>query len=125
MFGSIKKVRPVQVQSEVTGEQFTVARLLTEDSGVSSFSLIHEELPPGHRTSSPHSHSIKDEIYLVLSGEPSAYVEGKKTMMSSGDYVIFKGGQQEAHCLVNETNENIELLLFSSSPSDDVIEYQR
>lgn len=125
MFGTIRKIPSFQVQSKVTGELFTVARSLTEGTGISAFSLIHEELPPGHRTSSPHSHSKKDEIYLVMSGEPSVYVNGKKSMMAAGDYVIFKSGQAEFHYLVNETQENIELLLFSSCPPDDVIEYQK
>src|SRR5262245_25789648 len=92
MFGSIREVCPLQVQSKATGELFTIARSLTDGTGISDFSLIHEELLPGRRTSSPHSHTRKDELYLVLSGTPSVYVNEAKRTLRSGDYIIFKSG---------------------------------
>jgi len=125
MFGNIRGIPPTQVQSGRTGELFTLARSLTDGTGVSAFSLIHEELRPGHRTSSPHSHTKKDEVYVILSGTPTVYVNEEKRTACSGDYIIFKSGLKEVHYLANETREIVELLVISSCPPDDIVEYQK
>jgi uncharacterized cupin superfamily protein len=125
MFRSIRETPPIQVQSKSTGELFTVARLLTDGSGVSGFSVIHEELPPGRRTSSPHNHTKKDEMYIVLSGSPAAYIDRQKRVLHSGDYIIFRSEAKQVHYLANETSEDVVLLQISSCPPDDVVEYEK
>lgn len=64
-------------------------------------------------------------MYFILSGAPSAYVNDEKRVLHAGDYVVFKSGLGEIHYLANETPESVELLLVSSCPPDDVVEYQR
>ena len=124
MFGNLKKAASMEVRSRATGELFTVARRITDDTGIKDFSVSYEELLPGSRTSSPHFHSKKDEIYLVLSGSVSVYLNDKKEIINAGDYVVFKSGTRESHYLVNETKNKTELLMINSCPPDDIIEYQ-
>lgn len=124
MFRSIQETPPIQVQSRRTGELFTVARLLTDGAGVRGFSVIHEQLAPGRRTSSPHTHTKKDEMYIVLSGSPAAYVDQERRVLHSGDYIIFRSEAKQVHYLANETSEDVMLLQISSCPPDDVVEYE-
>lgn len=123
MYGSIKEIEPIEVRSAPTGELYTIARLITEGTGISDFSVIHEELPPGHRSSSPHYHSKQDEMYFVLSGSPTVHINGNERVIHSGCYVVFKSGGKNKHVLENNTKDMVEVLKISSCPTNDVITY--
>lgn len=120
---SLDEVNPVEVRSATTGEIFTISRTITDGSAIGSFVVRHEDLGPGRRTSSPHAHSRKDELYYVLSGTPTVIVNGERRLMQAGEFVAFKGGLKEVHHLTNETDEKVALLLVSSCCKDDEIEY--
>ncbi len=123
MPSALSEANPVEVRSRKTGELFTVARLLTEGSGITDFSVIHEILHPGHRTASPHFHSKQDELYFILSGSPTVRMNDEKMLAHAGSYVIFKSGSHKQHVIVNDTETTVELLKISSCHEDDVVTY--
>lgn len=123
-FGNLKEMEASEVKSTRTGELYTLSKSLTNGTGITSFSVTEEEIAPGNRGSAPHSHSTKDEIFFVLSGSPTVYVNGEKRVISSGEYVVFQGGLNEVHYVANETEENVRLLMISSRSTDDTIHYQ-
>lgn len=122
--GNLRDGQPCEVKSNRTGEIFTLFRSVTEGTGIEDLVVMHEELPPGHRTSSPHYHTLKNELYIVLKGKPTAQVDGIKFEMATGDYIVFESKQNETHCLINEGNDPVELLTVSSCPPEDVIVYE-
>lgn len=119
----IQDLEPVEVKSRATGELFTLARLLTENTGITAFSVMHESLLPGHRSSRPHRHSQQDEMYVVLTGSPTAYLDDTPHPLQPGSYLVFKSGSPQKHMLQNETDQPVELLKISSSPADDKVIY--
>lgn len=122
MFGTLSQVPPVQVQSRRTGELFTVARLLTEGTGVSDFSVIHEELLPGRRGSSPHAHTVLNELFVILKGTPTVYVGTERRVVSAGDYVLFRA-EGPPHWIANESDETVEWLRVAGNAERDVVVY--
>lgn len=123
MYGVIQQLEPVEVKSRTTGELFTLARVLTAETGVSAFSVMHETLQPGHRTSRPHCHSQMDEMYLVLTGTPTAYLDQDSQLMQPGSYLVLKSGSRQKHMLKNESDQPVELLKISSSSANDQVIY--
>lgn len=123
--GHLKSANPVPVKSRLTGEIYTLYNHVTAETGITDFNITHEQLPPGHRSSAPHSHTKKDELYIVLSGFPVAYVNDEKIALSEGQYIAFKSASNEIHYLANETEDIVELLMISSCPDDDIVEYQK
>jgi uncharacterized cupin superfamily protein len=121
--GTIHSIPQTDVTSKKTGEIFTLFRSITSGTSITNFSVMHEELLPGRRTSSPHAHSKKDELYIVLKGTPTAHVNQEPLPLQTGDYIIFEAGKNESHCLSNDTDETVELLTISSCPDDDVVTY--
>lgn len=121
-FGSIYSLPKMESKSRSTGEVFTLYRTIFEGVGGNDFSIMHEEIPPQHRASPPHSHTKKNEMYILLSGVLSVYEEGKKIDLVPGDFVVFACGGA-AHFVCNEGSEIVEVLTISSCSKDDEILY--
>lgn len=122
--GRISDLPPSTVKSSRTGEVFTLTRFLTEGTSITDFSVTHETLSPGRRSSSPHFHSHKDELYLVLEGAPTVHYHGKQRLLSAGDFVVFESGSQHAHYLSNDTTSPVQLLMIASCPEKDDVHYR-
>lgn len=120
---TIRALPARQLQSTVTGEELSLARVLTQGTGVAGFSVTHEELLPGRRASRPHRHTTKDEMILVLSGTATVHADGETSNASAGDYVVFAARARHAHCISNDSDTVVELLIISSQSPDDVVEY--
>jgi uncharacterized cupin superfamily protein len=86
----------------------------------------HEQLPPGRRASSPHSHSHKEEIVIVLGGAPRVWIHGTFHDLAPGDYIAFEPGTGIAHTITNDHSDvAAEYLVIASIEEDDVVTYQR
>ena len=123
--GRLDSIDAFEVKSRATGEVYTLCRSLTEGTGISDFRVMVEELPPSHKTSAPHFHSKKHELYVVMRGSPTAYVNGEAIDLNAGDFIVFEASTGDVHYLQNRTTGTVELLTISSSPSDDVTTYER
>lgn len=121
--GSLEKTPAFEVKSRSTGEVYTLCRTITDGTSITDFAVRLEDLPPGHRSSAPHAHTKKHELYLVLRGSPTVHVNGEASLLTSGDYIVFEAGAGERHYLENTTAEPVELLSISSCPPDDVTHY--
>ena len=124
-FGNLKEGQSAEAGSRSSKEVFTFYRSLTGGTTVSDFQVMHEELRPQHRTSPPHFHTEKDEMYIILRGIATAYVDGKPNHLKAGDYVVFPSGERTMHFLTNETSEIVELLNISSCPKADFVEFEK
>ena len=107
-----------------TGERLAIARSISDAFGLSNL-LVHKEvLPPGRRASSAHRHSIKEEVFMVLEGTPSLWLDGQVSLMRVGDVVGFRP-IEGARMIINESSADAVILTIGTNDPDDVVEYFR
>ncbi len=68
-------------------------------------------LPPGRRSSWPHTHSHEEEFVYVVSGQPQVWLDGNVYALQPGDGVAFPAGTGIAHTFINDTKEDVHLLV--------------
>lgn len=121
---NINTLPHTELTSKATGEKFSLSAII---SGIYSFNDIfvtHEIIPVGRKSSSPHSHSQKEEIIIVLFGNPTVYLGEDKAQLNPGDFIGFKPST-DMHYLENNTDTEVQILVISSNPQNDVINYPK
>jgi uncharacterized cupin superfamily protein len=92
--------------------------------GLTRLGIHHELLPPGRRTSYPHAESAEEEFVYVIEGNPSAWIDGHLHQLVPGDGVGFPAGTGICHTFINNTDQNVRLLVVGeASRSDNRIYY--
>ena len=121
--GKVADLKPFELTASTTGEKLSTARSLSDFVGVTSL-LVHQEvILPGRRTASAHYHSSKEEIFLVLSGTPSVWIEGEVKRLAPGNFVGFNAQEPRAHMLLNLSDEPAVVLTIGTNPPDDQITF--
>ena len=80
--------------------------------GLTRIGIHHERLPPGRRTSYPHAESAEEEFVFVLEGRPDAWIDGVLHPLTPGDAVGFPAGAGVCHTFLNNTAEEVRLLVI-------------
>ena len=60
-----------------------------------------------------HSHEGNEEAYFIASGNPLMRVQQEQRRLSKGDIAVVRSG--ESHELVNDTESDVEILVFQVS----------
>lgn len=93
--------------AEPMGHDASLGRRL----GLLRIGIHHVRLPPGRRTSFPHAESAEEEFVHVIEGRPDAWIDGELHALSPGDSVAFPSGTGIAHSFLNNTDEDVRLLV--------------
>ena len=121
--GKVEDLEARELTAQSTLERLSLARSLSDFAGIESL-LVHQEvILPGRRTAAAHHHSHKEEIFLVVSGTPSIWIEGEVTLLKAGDFVGFNAREQKAHMLLNLSEEPAVVLTIGTNPPDDKITF--
>lgn len=96
-------------------ERFSFGAPLGSSLGLKRLGVNHELLPPGRRTSPPHAHSHDEELVFVLSGHPDVWTDGHLYRLTPGDFVAFPAGTGIAHTFINNTQEDVRLLVVGDA----------
>lgn len=88
-------------------------------AGMQQLRIEHEILLPGHRSSSPHAHTKREEFIYVVKGEPDIWLDGELYRLKPGDCVALCAGTGIAHSLINNTTFEVHVLAVASVPVDD------
>ena len=75
----------------------------------------HERLPPGRRLSWPHAEADEEEFVYVIEGTPDLWLDGNLQRLKSGDGVGFPCGTGIAHTFVNNTNNEVRLIVVGEA----------
>jgi uncharacterized cupin superfamily protein len=94
---------------------------LSRPLGLKRLGIHHEMLPPGSRTSWPHAEEKEEEFCYVLEGTPDVWIDGVLHRLQPGDAVAFLPGTGIAHTLINNTEENVRLLIVGEHFRDNRI----
>jgi len=121
--GKLSELAERELVATATGERLSLARSLSDFSSLGSLLVHYETLLPGRRASSAHLHSVKEEIFLVLEGTPSVWVDGELRQLGSGDFVGFSAGERRAHMLLNRSDKPAVVLTIGTNPPGDEITY--
>ncbi|MEZ5829728.1 MAG: cupin domain-containing protein [Dongiaceae bacterium] len=96
-------------------EKLSIRAPLARKLGLKQIGIHHERLLPGRRTSYPHAESLEEEFVFVLSGEPDAWIDGHLHRLSAGDAVGFPAGTGLCHTFLNNTEEEVRLLVVGEA----------
>jgi uncharacterized cupin superfamily protein len=79
--------------------------------GLSRLGVAHHRLKPGQRASWPHAEADEDEFVFVVEGTPDVWVNGYVKRLKVGDGVGFKSGTGIAHTIINNSDEDVRLIV--------------
>jgi uncharacterized cupin superfamily protein len=112
-WSDIERSRPGQYRSD--SELLSVGARLGQHFGLKRLGINHERLPPGRRTSYPHAESHEEEFVYVLSGTPDVWLDGTLHRLKPGDAVGFPAGTGLCHSFINNTEEEVTLLVVGET----------
>lgn len=123
MIGNIKALEPRELTAKRTGEKLSLARSLSDFAEIDTL-LVHQEvILPGRRTAAAHYHSTKEEIFLVVSGTPSVWIEGEVKRLEPGEFVGFNAKEPKAHMMMNLSDAPAVVLTIGTNPPDDEVTF--
>jgi uncharacterized cupin superfamily protein len=108
---------PEPFASRMAGRQ---KRPLGDFFGLQNFGINLTRLAPNAVSSLRHAHTKQDELIYVLRGRPTLHTDQGRTQLSPGMCAGFKAGTGDAHCLINETTEEVVYLeIGDRTPGDE------
>ncbi len=87
--------------------------------GFDRVAVHHHIIPPGFRSSLPHAESLEEEFVFVLKGNIDLWLNGFISHLSSGHAVGFPAGTGEAHCFINNSSQDVHLLVAGERSKND------
>jgi uncharacterized cupin superfamily protein len=111
---------PEPFASRMTGRD---KRPLGDLFGLKNFGVNITRLAPGGSSALRHAHSKQDEFVYILEGRPTLVTDAGRTTLKPGMCAGFKAGTGDAHCLVNEADEDVVYLEIGDRTPGDAVEY--
>lgn len=97
-------------------------RHLGDVFGLANFGVNLTRLAPGACSAMRHAHSRQDEFVYILSGHPVLLTDAGRTPLEPGVCAGFRAGNGNAHCLLNETAEDVLYIeIGDRTPGDTVV----
>jgi uncharacterized cupin superfamily protein len=107
-------------------ELMAIGAPLGKALGLTRLGIHHLRLPPGRRTSDPHAESLEEEFVFVLHGTPDAWIDGQLHRLRPGDSVGFPAGTGICHSFLNNTADEVRLLVVGETDKpENRIRYPR
>ncbi|RJT44522.1 cupin domain-containing protein [Rahnella woolbedingensis] len=96
-------------------ELMSIGAPLGKTLGLTRIGIHHERLLPGRRTCYAHAESSEDEFAYVLEGHPDVWINGTLYRLKAGDAVAFPQGTGICHTFINNTDEEVRLLVVGEA----------
>lgn len=111
-------IYPEPFRSQMQGR---VKRKLGDHFDLNNFGVNLTELQPGALSALKHRHTLQDEMIYILAGTPTLVYGDEEYLMGPGQCFGFKAGNENAHHLVNRSeNMVIYIEIGDRSPNDRV-----
>ncbi len=104
-------------------ELFSLSHVISEHFGSNQVFITHDIIAPHKSSSSPHRHSLIEEIVFVSKGELTIWFGSEKQQASEGSFIFFDPKDTFLHSTKNETNTNVETITFSINRINDIVIY--
>lgn len=106
------------------GERFQVRRkALAAAAGGEKLGCSVYELPPGKKGWPYHFHYANEEAIFVLEGTGILRLNDEEFPIAAGDYIALPAGSQNAHQVMNPSENILKYLCFSTMIEPDVMGY--
>lgn len=92
---------------------------LSQKLGLTRIGIHHIRLLPGRRTSYPHAESAEEEFVHVVEGTPDVWIDGHLHRLQPGDSVGFPAGTGICHSFLNNTREEVRLIVIGETPKPE------
>jgi uncharacterized cupin superfamily protein len=104
-------------------ELMSIGAPLGRKLGPTRIGIHHERLAPGRRTSYPHAESAEEEFVFVIEGRPDVWIDGHLHALEPGDAVGLPAGTGVSHTFLNNTGEEVRLLVVgeASKPENRIL----
>ena len=102
-----------------SSEPMGPVRSLGKEAGLVRLGINIQRLPPGTRSSWPHAEENEEEFVYVIAGQVDAWIDGDIHRMKAGDLAAFPAGTGISHCFINNTDEEVLLLVGGEAPKPD------
>jgi len=119
---------PVRIAPSILPEPFASMmqgrekKQLSGVFGLTNITVNLTRIKPKSVSALRHAHITDDEFVYILQGNPTLHTNKGFTDMSPGMCAGFKAGAGDAHCLVNNTDEDVIYLeAGDNTPGDGVI----
>lgn len=93
--------------------------------GLQRLGIHHEILPPGRRTSWPHAESEEEEFVYVIEGKPHVWINGDLYELEPGDGVGFASGTGITHTFINNSENDVHLLVVGEKLKQNKVYYAK
>lgn len=120
-YGNLNRLSHKELVSKAQ-EKLGLSAVLTDGGAFKDLFVHHEIIPPTRKSSSPHKHSHKEELLIVLSGEVRAHFGEKYLDLSKDDYIAFEANG-DFHFVENLSGKDAHCLVICSNPKNDRVEY--
>jgi uncharacterized cupin superfamily protein len=94
-------------------------RRLSPASGLTDFGVSHVVLKPGAWSAQRHWHEDEDEFLVMISGEAVLVDDNGRHPMRAGDCASFPKGEENGHCLINESTTDCVFVVVGKSANGD------
>lgn len=115
-----RSLYPEPFASRMAGRE---KRALGDPFGLTRFGVNLTRIPPGGASALRHAHSRQDEWVHILQGRPTLLTDRGRTPLAPGMCAGFRAGSGDAHCLLNETGEDVLYLEVGDRTPGDEVEY--
>jgi uncharacterized cupin superfamily protein len=102
---------------------YSMVRSISDALSLKSLFIHFEELTPGNFSAKPHSHTKKDEVFIISRGEGSLIANGVTQTISEGDIISFEGTDEEVHVIQNTSESPLSDISIATNPLDDTVNY--
>lgn len=98
-------------------------RVLGDAFGLANFGVNLVRLPPGAVSALRHAHSRQDEFIYVLEGTPTLHTDAGPSRLEPHMCAGFRAGSGDAHCLSNDTQQDVVYLEVGDRTDGDDVHY--
>jgi uncharacterized cupin superfamily protein len=90
--------------------------------GLANFGVNLTRLKPRGSSALRHAHTKQDEFVYILEGFPTLITDAGRAALEPSMCAGFKAGTGDAHCFVNETDEDVVYLEIGDRTPADAVE---
>ncbi len=98
-------------------------RNLSAVFGLKNITVNLTTLKPGGVSALRHSHKTQDEFVYVLEGHPALHTNDGYTQLAPGMCAGFKGGNGDAHHIINSTDKDVLYIEAGDNSAGDEVAY--